>query len=229
MTAGLIVALDAPDLAKAEALAKELAGSVSAFKVGLSLFGAHGPEAILEIGQHGRVFCDLKLHDIPHQVRSAASALASLGVWMFTVHASGGAAMIRAAVEGAGSGEEAPIVAGVTVLTSLSAEDLAAVGQVDDPLTQVARLARVAAGAGARAVVCSGREVARVREEVGPGVIVLVPGVRPEGTAKGDQSRVTTPEEAAASGADYVVVGRPITDAPDPAEAARRILDQLLR
>ena len=218
--AGLIVALDADDLVAAEGLARCLSGAVDAFKVGLTLFAAHGPEALFEIGQHGRVFCDLKLHDIPTQVRGAAKSLASKGVWLTTVHASGGRAMVAAAVEGAASGT---IVAAVTVLTSLDAPELALVGVPSDPAGQVLRLASLAVGAGARALVCSPQEVAAVRAEVGPGVLLVTPGIRPAGGALGDQSRVATPAAAVAAGADYLVVGRPITAARDPRAAAEAI------
>jgi len=218
--AGLIVALDDDDLVAAEGLARSLTGAVDAFKVGLTLFAAHGPEALFEIGQHGRVFCDLKLHDIPSQVRGAAKSLASKGVWLTTVHASGGRAMVAAAVEGAGAGT---IVAAVTVLTSLDASELAALGVPADPGAQVLRLASLAVGAGARALVCSPQEVAAVRAEVGPGVLLVTPGIRPAGGDVGDQSRVATPAAAVAAGADYLVVGRPITAAPDPRAAAEAI------
>ena len=218
--AGLIVALDDDDLVAAEGLARCLGGAVDAFKVGLTLFAAHGPEALFEIGQHGRVFCDLKLHDIPTQVRGAAKSLASKGVWLTTVHASGGRAMVAAAVEGAASGT---IVAAVTVLTSLDAPELALVGVPSDPAGQVLRLASLAVGAGARALVCSPQEVAAVRAEVGPGVLLVTPGIRPAGGALGDQSRVATPVAAVAAGTDYLVVGRPITAARDPRAAAEAI------
>ena len=218
--AGLIVALDGDDLAAAEGLARELKGAVDAYKVGLTLFASHGPEALLEIGQHGRVFCDLKLHDIPTQVRGAAAALAARGVWLLTVHASGGRAMVAAAVEGAGS---RTLVAGVTVLTSLDTAELTLVGQPADPAGQVLRLALLAVGAGAGALVCSPREVAAVRASVGPEVLLVCPGIRPAGDAHGDQSRVATPAEAVAAGADYLVVGRPITSAADPRAAVEAI------
>jgi len=221
--AGLIVALDGDDLVAAEGLARCLTGAVDAFKVGLTLFAAHGPEALFEIGQHGRVFCDLKLHDIPTQVRGAAKSLASKGVWLTTVHASGGRAMVAAAVEGAGAAGSGTLVAAVTVLTSLDAAELGSLGVVADPAGQVLRLATVAVGAGAQALVCSPQEVAAVRAEVGPGVLLVTPGIRPAGGDLGDQSRVATPGAAVAAGADYLVVGRPITAAVDPLAAAEAI------
>jgi orotidine-5'-phosphate decarboxylase len=224
--AGLIVALDEDDLIAAEALARSLKGAVDAFKVGLTLFAAHGPEALFEVGQHGRVFCDLKLHDIPTQVRGAARSLASKGVWLTTVHASGGRAMVAAAVEGAAAADSSgsgTLVAAVTVLTSLDASELALVGFGSDPAAQVLRLASLAVGAGAQALVCSPQEVAAVRAEVGPGVLLVTPGIRPAGGAWGDQSRVATPAAAVAAGADYLVVGRPITGSVDPRASAEAI------
>jgi orotidine-5'-phosphate decarboxylase len=221
--AGLIVALDGDDLVAAEGLARCLTGAVDAFKVGLTLFAAHGPEALFEVGQHGKVFCDLKLHDIPTQVQGAARSLASKGVWLTTVHASGGRAMVAAAVEGAGAAGSGTLIAAVTVLTSLDAADLGSLGVAADPLAQVLRLARLAVGAGAQALVCSPQEVAAVRAEVGPGVLLVTPGIRPLGGDAGDQSRVATPAAAAAAGADYLVVGRPITAAADPRAAAAAI------
>jgi orotidine-5'-phosphate decarboxylase len=218
--AGLIVALDDDDLVAAEGLARSLKGAVDAFKVGLTLFAAHGPEALFEVGQHGRVFCDLKLHDIPTQVRGAAHSLASKGVWLTTVHASGGRAMVAAAVEGAAAAGSGTLVAAVTVLTSLDAAELGLLGVLADPAAQVLRLASLAVSAGAQALVCSPKEVAAVRAEVGPGVLLVTPGIRPAGGERGDQSRVATPAAAVAAGADYLVIGRPITASSDPRAAA---------
>jgi orotidine-5'-phosphate decarboxylase len=226
MTAGLIVALDHPDLPRAEHLARRLAPHVSGFKVGPTLFAAHGPEALLEVGQHGRVFCDLKLHDIPHQVEQAVAQLAGRGVWMTTVHASGGPDMIEGAVRGA-AGE--CVVAAVTVLTSLDGDGVKRIGWDNSPAEQVLHLARLAVDAGAGAVVCSPSEVAQVRREMGAGVLLVVPGVRPAGSDPDDQRRVATPGEAAASGADHLVVGRPIWGARDPLEATLAILEELPR
>jgi orotidine-5'-phosphate decarboxylase len=223
---GLIVALDDPDLAGAESMARRLAGTVHAFKVGATLFAAGGPEALRAISAHGRVFCDLKLHDIPEQVGSAVAALSEEGVWMLTVHASGGPAMVRAAAEAAGRSASPPLVAAVTVLTSLSPGDLEAVGQGADPAAQAVRLARLATGAGAPAVVCSAHEIGALRTALGRDAVLVVPGIRPAGADPADQARVSTPAGAAAAGADYLVVGRPITRAADPREAAGRILQE---
>jgi orotidine-5'-phosphate decarboxylase len=226
LTTGLIVALDSPDLTAAEAMAAKLSGHVDALKVGLTLFTAHGPAAVNAVGAHAPVFCDLKLHDIPHQVGLAAAELAGLGVWMFTVHASGGTAMVEAAVEAAG-GSSGPLVAAVTVLTSLSVSDLDDLGVDSDPAAQVLRLARLSVSAGARALVCSPQELFVLRRELGPELVLVTPGVRPAGSDAGDQARTATPSEAAAAGASYVVVGRPVTEAPDPAEAAAKIAEEL--
>jgi orotidine-5'-phosphate decarboxylase len=211
----LIVALDQPDLPKAEALATDLSGRVAAFKIGLTLFSAYGREAISEVGRHGPVFSDLKFHDIPQQVGSAAAEMARLGVWMFSVHASGGQAMVEAAVKGAGTGPKAPIVAAVTVLTSL--RDGRMVGQ----------LAETAVRAGAPAVVCSATEAAGLRQMFGEDILLVVPGIRRVSDERQDQKRTATPGQAAAAGADYVVVGRPITGAADPAATANGFLREL--
>lgn len=224
---GLVVALDQPDLDQAEDLADKLSTERVAFKVGLTLFAAYGPEAIHRIGRHGKVFCDLKLHDIPQQVAGAAEKIGRLGVWMLSVHASGGASMIKGAAEALSRLPDPPLLAAVTVLTSLSSADLASVGQGAAAESQVIRLAILARRAGAGAIICSPRELKALRSAMGPEVLLVSPGVRPAGSARGDQSRTMTPAEAAAAGAGYLVVGRPITEAEDPAEAARSILDQL--
>lgn len=224
---GLIVALDTPDLSHSESLARQLSGRVAAFKVGLTLFMRHGPESVLRISEHGPVFCDVKLHDIPHQVGLAAAQLTELGVWMFTVHASGGHAMVKAAAQSAGASDHPPLVAAVTVLTSLGRQDLLSIGIDSEPEAQVSRLARTAVEAGATSLVCSANEVVPLRRELGADVILVTPGIRPAGSAVGDQARVMTPAKAAAAGSSYIVVGRPITDAPDPVRAAEEMLVEL--
>jgi orotidine-5'-phosphate decarboxylase len=166
------------------------------------------------------VFLDLKLHDIPATVEGAARSAAASGASLLTVHAAGGAEMVRAAVKGAGGRLR---VLAVTVLTSLDADALDAVGLAGPPEAAVVRLARLAVGAGAGGLVCSPHEVGAVRAAVGAGPLLVVPGVRPEGAARGDQARVATPEAAVAAGADVIVVGRPLRDAPDPVAAARAI------
>jgi orotidine-5'-phosphate decarboxylase len=219
----IVVALDVPTLADADVLADRLAGHVGWFKVGLELFGAEGPEAVRRIGRHGPVFLDLKLHDIPTTVERAAARLGELGVGLLTVHATGGPAMVAAAVEGLG---ERGRVLAVTVLTSMSDEDLRATNQ--PPATeQVPALARMAVAAGAPGLVCAPRDLGAVRGAVGPDVLLVTPGIRPAGSGDDDHARAATPTEALANGADLVVVGRPITRADDPVAAADLIAAEL--
>ena len=221
----LCVALDAPDLATAETWAGAVAPHAGLLKVGLELFSAEGGAAVRRIAQHGPVFLDLKLHDIPNTVAGAVRSLAPLQPAWLTIHASGGAAMIaaaREAAEKAGGAQRMRILA-VTVLTSLDAAALAETGVAGGTVQQVLRLARLAVAAGADGLVCSPREVAPLRDALGDGPALVVPGVRPAGSAADDQARTATPEEMAAAGADFVVVGRPITKAPDPAAAAAAI------
>jgi orotidine-5'-phosphate decarboxylase len=227
------VALDVPTLDDASDLARRLAGEVGWFKVGLELFGAHGPEAVRAIATHGPVFLDLKLHDIPTTVGRAAQRLGALGVGLLTVHAGGGAAMVRAAVDGlaggadAGSeGSSAGRVLAVTVLTSMSDEDLASVN-APAATTQVPALAELAVRAGAPGLVCAPRDLGRVRETVGPEPLLVTPGIRPAGSGEDDHARAATPASAVAGGADLLVVGRPITRADDPVAAARAIVGEL--
>lgn len=227
MSTGLIIALDDPDLDKSVAMARELSGKASAFKVGLTLFAAYGPEAIARIADHGRVFCDLKLHDIPHQIDRATSELCRMGVWMLTVHSSGGLPMMEAAVKAARANHPEPLVAAVTVLTSLSSDQLALVGQGDKVKEQVIRLARVAMDAGVPALVSSARYLQDLRAEFGNSIILVTPGIRYGEADRQDQVQTMSPVQAAAAGADHVVVGRPITQAADPAAAASRILNEL--
>jgi orotidine-5'-phosphate decarboxylase len=215
----LVVALDTSDLDAAERLAEALAGTVGVSKIGLELFSAAGPAAVERIRRHGPVFLDLKLHDIPNTVQGAARNVARLGVAMFTVHALGGEAMVAAAVRGAEAGAAdggypVPTVLAVTVLSSLAGEGLAS----------PASLAYEAQAAGATGVVVSGDDVATVREVTGESFCLVVPGIRPPGSNGHDQVRVLTPEEAIERGADYLVVGRPITASSDPANVARTIL-----
>jgi len=219
----LIVALDTPDIACASGWAEAVAPHCGMFKLGLEFFLANGAAGVRAIA--GRpIFLDLKLHDIPNTVAGATRAVLPLGPRMLTVHAAGGAAMVAAAREAAESGgADRPLILAVTVLTSLAADDLAAIGVPDQPAAQVLRLARLAVGAGADGLVCSPLEVAMLRQELGGGPTLVVPGIRPAGSAVGDQARVTTPEAALAAGADWIVVGRPITAAPDPGQAAASI------
>ena len=226
LVAPVALALDAPDLATVAVWARSAGPSVSTMKVGLETFLRDGATAVhvAREASGGRdVFLALKLHDIPNTVAGAARSVAHLGPAYLTVHASGGAAMVRAAVE------ELPDtrVTAVTVLTSMSEQDLAAVGLLGPSIEAVRRLAALAVGAGARAIVCSPQEVAAVRAEVGAGVTLITPGVRPAGADAGDQKRVATPEQALADGADLLVIGRPITGAPDIAAAAAAIAASL--
>jgi orotidine-5'-phosphate decarboxylase len=218
----LVVAADLSDPDRASALAGSLSGLVAYTKVGLELFTAVGPMAVELVLAHTPVFLDLKLHDIPNTVGRAARNVGRLGAGLLTVHALGGPAMVAAAVEGArqGAGEagfDPPSIIAITVLSSLAGEGLAS----------PASLAFEAVSAGAVGVVVSGDDVSVVREAVGPDALLIVPGIRPPGHANDDQVRVLTPVEALERGADYIVVGRPITDAPDPAAAARAILREV--
>lgn len=220
--APMAVALDAPDLATAVGWAGAVSASVRVVKVGLETYlrdGAGGVEAIRAAAPGCELFLDLKLHDIPNTVAGAVRSVLALAPDYLTVHASGGPTMIRAAADALPSGR----VAAVTVLTSLGPQELAAVGFAGAPLDVVRRLAALAVGAGARALVCSPQEVAAVRAEVGDATVLITPGVRPLGSGRGDQARVATPEQALADGADLLVIGRPITAAPDPGQAARDI------
>jgi len=219
----LIAAIDTPDAAMACSLVQDVAPHCALIKFGLEFFVANGP-AGLPAGQAAPIFLDLKLHDIPNTVAGAVRAILPLGVRMLTIHAAGGAAMVAAAVEAAAkAGTARPKILAVTVLTSLDAAALSATGVAGGPTQQVLRLARLALDAGADGLVCSAHEIAVLRDAFGAEPILVVPGIRPAGAASADQARVMTPEQAVAAGADYIVVGRPITGAPDPGEAARLI------
>jgi orotidine-5'-phosphate decarboxylase len=225
--APIAVALDAPNLEIASQWAGLVTPHVSTVKIGLELYLRYGPEVVASIrGASGvQIFLDLKLHDIPATVASAVRTVARLRPQLITVHAAGGPAMIRAAVEAAPG---TPIAA-VTALTSLSGEDLDRIGVPGGAADWVLRLAALAVEAGASGLVCSPREVAAVRNEVGPGITLITPGVRPAGADTHDQARVATPEEALSAGADLLVIGRAITGAPDPGAAAAAIAASLRR
>ncbi len=227
----LIVALDVPALEDALALRDELDSVVTFFKVGKELFTAAGPEILRKLAP-ARVFLDLKFHDIPKTVAGAVAAAARHGVAIVDVHASGGKAMMAAAAAAAreAGGAKRPVVLGVTVLTHLGDEDLEALGFREKSRELVLRLARLAAESGLDGVVASALEVEAIREALGEGLRILVPGVRPEWAKDShDQKRVATPGDAARLGASYVVVGRPITLDPSPRAAAERILEELSR
>jgi orotidine-5'-phosphate decarboxylase len=230
----LIVALDVESLAQAEALLDRLQGMVSRFKIGSQLFTACGPAAIEAVHKRGaEVFLDLKFHDIPNTVAGAAREATRLGVFMFNVHASGGQAMMRAAAETAAAsarelGVRRPLAIAVTVLTSLDRaalhRDLGVASSVEGHVLHLVRLARAA---GLDGNVASPNEIAVIRNHLGTGWVIVTPGVRPAGSAANDQERVATPAAAARAGAHYLVVGRPITAASDPARAAQAILEEM--
>jgi orotidine-5'-phosphate decarboxylase len=225
--APIAVALDAPDLETAARWAALVTPPVSTVKVGLELYLRYGPEVVASIrGASGvKIFLDLKLHDIPATVTGAARAVARLRPELLTVHAAGGPEVIRAAVEGA----PVTTIAAVTVLTSLNQATLERIGVLGPMSDAVRRLAVLAVEAGARGLVCSPQEVAAVRAEVGPDITLITPGVRPVGSSVHDQARTATPEEALRAGANLLVIGRPITGAPDPGAAAAAIAAPLRR
>jgi len=228
-----LVALDTDTAEKALRLAERVGGEVAGFKVGLELVNAAGFGLFDDLkalaGPDVKLFYDCKFHDIPNTVQGASRAAARRGLWMFNVHASGGSAMLKAAVAGAAEGAASanvtkPLVIAVSVLTSLSPESLRdELGVTRSLPDQVVALARLAQDAGCDGLVASPHEIGAIRAACGPGFVLVIPGVRPAGADAGDQKRVMTPGEAVRAGADFIVVGRPITAAPDPAEAARRI------
>jgi orotidine-5'-phosphate decarboxylase len=224
----VFVALDTTDLDYARELAARVRGDVGGLKLGLEFFNAHGPDGVrlfLDMGLP--VFLDLKYHDIPNTVAGACRAGASLGVSILNVHAQGGAAMMRAAVDAVKSVSPTTRLIAVTMLTSLSDEDLPSVGLAPPVADQVLRLASLTQQCGLDGVVCSAHEITRLRRELGPDFQLIVPGIRPAGSDVGDQKRVMGPAEAAAAGASILVIGRPITAAADPGEAARDIAQSL--
>ncbi|HKC02795.1 MAG TPA: orotidine-5'-phosphate decarboxylase [Sphingomicrobium sp.] len=216
----VFVAIDTPDLHKAASIARQVCGTAGGVKLGLEFFCANGREGVLRVAEHRMpIFLDLKLHDIPSTVSKAVEALAPLAPAILTVHAAGGREMMAAAKAAAPKGTK---VVGVTVLTSLDQNDLAAGGIAGSPADQVGRLAALAREAGIDGIVCSGAEV-RAARETWPDGFFVVPGVRPAGGDVGDQKRVVTPRQALDDGASILVIGRPITGAPDPAQAMRDI------
>ncbi len=226
----IIVALDC-DRSRALELADMLSGKASWLKVGMTLFYQEGPYFISALQKRGfKVFLDLKFHDIPHQVKGAAKAAAEAGADMVTMHAVGGVKMMQAAKEGLAEARwtpEEPISLGITVLTSMSAEDLSATGVQRPVVEQVAELSRQAKQAGLSGVVASPQEAAMLREILGPEAYIVTPGVRPAGSSLGDQSRVATPHQAFENGASHIVIGRPITESADPAAAFEAIAKEL--
>jgi orotidine-5'-phosphate decarboxylase len=224
----LIVALDVPDAASAAALVKRLEGTLTWFKVGMELFTAAGPSVLEPILKSGHnVFLDLKFHDIPNTVAGAVRSAAALGVHMVNVHAAGGPAMLAAARAALDGLANPPELLAVTMLTSMDQAQTSAIGIPRSPAEQVELLARMSLAAGIRGFVTSPEEVATLRALTGPEAILVTPGVRPAGAAKGDQSRIATPAQALRGGASFLVVGRPITQAANPAKAAEAILREM--
>jgi orotidine-5'-phosphate decarboxylase len=225
----LIVALDFPDANSALACADQLGGSVSWFKVGLELYLAGGDSVVRELKRRGHhVFLDLKLHDIPNTTASAVRSLARLEPDLLTVHAAGGRAMLTAAAEAARSLPHASRLLAVTVLTSMDATALAETGISASPVEQVLRLGRLAAECGIEGMICSPAEAAALHSAL-PRALLVTPGIRPAGTDAGDQKRIATPQFALAAGASKLVIGRPITAAPDPKAAAQMILSDMAK
>ena len=225
--APIAVALDGPDLDTVVSWARSTGPFISTMKIGLETFLRDGDEAVRAVREAsgGRdVFLDLKLHDIPNTVAGAARSIAHLHPRYLTVHASGGSAMISAAVEALPDTK----ITAVTILTSLDEAALAAIGMHGPALEAACRLAELAVAAGARAIVCSPQEVAAIRTRVPADIVLITPGVRPAGAALGDQARVATPQQALADGADLLVIGRPITAADDPATAAELLSTELI-
>jgi orotidine-5'-phosphate decarboxylase len=223
----LIVALDVSTAAEARQIVAAVGDSAFTYKVGMQLYTAVGPDVVRDLISSGRrVFLDLKYHDIPNTVAGAVKEATELGVSMLTVHGSGGGRMLRAAVEAA-SHHPATMVLAVTVLTSMGEEDLSKLGIRGSVADQVMRIAALALANGCRGVVASAHEASALRTEFGDDFAIVTPGVRPAGSGHGDQVRVVTPSEAMASGASHIVVGRPITEAADPAVEARAILGQM--
>jgi len=225
----LLVALDVDTAAEARVLADSLRGAVGGFKIGSRLFTSHGPSVVEQLVARGdRVFLDLKFHDIPNTVAGAVAAATRLGVWMVNVHAAGGSAMMRAAIdaareEGAKRSAQPPLVIAVTVLTSLSDSNLAESGIAGSMNQAVERMARLAQSSGLDGVVASPHEIALIRRSCGPSLTIVTPGIRGAGDNRGDQSRTMSAAEALNEGASFLVVGRPIIAAPDPRKAAESL------
>ena len=222
------MALDVPSAAQARQLVQAIGESATTYKIGKQLFTAEGPQLVRELVASGRkVFLDLKFHDIPNTVAGAVRSAADLKVSMLTVHASGGSKMLKEAAEAAAQSSAKPTVLAVTVLTSMADADLHEIGVAGTVLTQVLRLGALARQAGCGGLVASAKEAGDLRRELGEGFAIVTPGVRPAGSATGDQARVVTPRDAIAAGASHLVVGRPIIEAADPAKAAAAIVREI--
>lgn len=230
----IICALDTQEVDTATEISREVMGHVGAVKLGLEFFTANGAAGVKQITQLGvPLFLDLKFHDIPNTVAKAIAATAGMNMFMMTVHTSGGQHMLRAAMDASDrvaqvTGKERPLVIGVTLLTSLDQDDISLIGFNATVQEQVLRLADLAQSAGLDGVVCSPFEIAPIRKACGEDLKLIVPGIRPDGTAAGDQKRIMTPKEALERGADYLVIGRPITESADRAAAAKKIADSLI-
>lgn len=218
----LVIAVDVSTREEILRLVDDLRGTVGVFKIGLQAFIANGPDIVRQVVSSGeRVFLDLKIHDIPNTAKHAVAEAAALGAAIATVHTAGGEAMLRACAY------DSLLVLGVTVLTSLDEAELSRIGFAGSPMDNAVRLARLAKDSGLRGVVASPLEIRAIREACGEGFVILTPGIRPAGSDAGDQRRTMTPREAVAAGADYIVVGRPITGAADPRSAALRIVEEM--
>lgn len=226
----IICAIDTPERSRANFLVREVAKKTGLVKLGLEFFCAHGPQAIKEYANSGvHIFLDLKFHDIPNTVAGAVRSATATGCRMMTIHASGGSDMAKAALDAANDAAakeniDAPLILAVTVLTSMDDAACAEVGYNGNAESQVLRLAEVALEAGVGGLVCSPKEVAPIRQRFGKEPVLVVPGIRPAGSDVGDQKRVMTPKEAIDAGASYIVIGRPITGAENPAQAVSDIL-----
>lgn len=229
MPARILLALDTPDIATAIAQTRAAADAIDGVKLGLEFFVANGPAGVASVQREGRpLFLDLKLHDIPNTVAGSVRSALALKPLLLTVHAAGGPKMMHAAAEAAAAaGPSRPLVIAVTVMTSLDDDDLVAVGQLPPTSDQVRRLAALARAQGCDGVVCSAHEIATLRQDCGPDFRLVVPGLRSGSGERADQKRIMTPREAARLGADFLVIGRPITGATDPAVAARRIRQEI--
>ena len=225
----IFCALDTTELGRAIALARDLEGKVGGLKIGMEFFNAHGPSGYYAVAEAGLpIFLDLKLHDIPNTVAGGIRAVLPLKPAIVNVHTAGGKAMMRAAADAANeAGGARPLIIGVTMLTSLDASDLADTGVTGTPSDHVRRLAALAAEAGLDGVVCSAHEIEILKRDLGRGFKLIVPGIRPAGSDVADQKRVMTPAEALALGADMLVIGRPITGAGRPGDAAQEIVRSL--
>lgn len=229
----IICAVDTTDVAKARTFSQQLSGHVGALKLGLEFFTANGAAGVQQIASaQSPVFLDLKFHDIPNTVSKAIKATAGIDAFIMTVHTAGGHDMMKAAADAASenaakTSKRRPYVVGVTVLTSMDQNDLSEIGVRDAVADQVKRLAELAQKAGLDGVVCSPHEIEMIKKTCGKDFKLVVPGIRPEGSETGDQKRVLTPREAVQKGADFLVIGRPITESANPAQAAKDILASL--